>query len=85
MNSPLNPGDIVELPDGRRLLVITPERAAAMCKDVQMWNLVGTTWCKDISVSRFRDSGYSWFAEDFTTHTPAIEVDPVKEEYTPNE
>jgi len=34
----VKPDDIVELPDGRRLMVISPERAAQIYKDVQIRN-----------------------------------------------
>lgn len=85
MNSPFNPGDIVELPDGRRLMIVSPERAAAMCKDVQLWQLIGEVWHKDVPLRVFREAIGAWHAGYFTTYTPAIEVDPVKEEYTPNE
>lgn len=78
----MKPDDIVELPDGRRLVVITPEQAAAVCKDVQLWELRGEVWYMDLSVDTFRNIG-GWRAENFTANTPAIEIDPPKEEYEP--
>ena len=51
----MKPDDIVELPDGRRLMVISPERAAQIYKDVQMWYFRGHTWEKDQGVPEARD------------------------------
>lgn len=88
MNSPLSPGDIVELPGGRRLMVVRPERAAQICKDVQLWWFDCYTldeWRKDHTPTYFHSaSGIQWIPADFP-HLVAIEIAPPKEEYTPNE
>ena len=80
------PGDVVELPEGRRLLVITPERAATVCKDVQLWWFSeygkGGRWELDASPKYFRNESRSWAGGDFPL-PHAIEIAPDKEEYEP--
>ena len=78
------PGDIVELPDGRRLVVITPEQAAQICQDVQLWMFDGGMpewsgmWRLDAGPEFFR--GVQFTKCNFG-RPPAIEIDPPKEEY----
>jgi len=81
------PGDVIDLPEGRRLLVVSKERAAAVCKDVQLWwwfNTYGEgRWALDASPKYFRNESRSWAGRDFTTYRFAIEIAPPKEEYVP--
>lgn len=79
------PGDVVDLPEGRRLLVVSEERAAAVCKDVQLWwfNTYGEgRWELDASPKYFRNESRSWAGGDFPL-PHAIEIAPDKEEYEP--
>ena len=81
------PGDVVDLPEGRRLLVVSKERAAAVCKDVQLWQLwwINTygegRWELDASPKYFRNDSRLWTRWDFPL-PHAVEIDPEnKEEY----
>lgn len=81
------PGDVVELPDGRRLLVISPERAALICRDVQLWwydeyQEYGKLWGRDHTPAYFRPAGIRWTASHFPDPS-AVEIEPEKEEYEP--
>ena len=78
----MKPDDIVELPDGRRLMVISPERAAQIYKDVQMWYFRGHTWEKDASPMVYRLSLGILYPRAFIL-TRAVELAPGKPEYEP--
>jgi hypothetical protein len=77
----VNPDDIVELPDGRRLMVISPERASEICKDVQLWFLTPSGyWRPEMLPTEFRRYNRTWGVGYFPLPM-AIELDHDKEEY----
>lgn len=83
MNSPLNPGDIVELPDGRRLMIVSPEEALRVCRDIQVWyyGTYSNEWCKERPPGDMRAIFDDIFLEIWGEYTFAVEVEPPKPEY----
>ena len=79
-----NSGDTIYLPDGRRLLPVTEEYAAQVCRDIQLWFWSEHMGVWVISAWRpldYRDGRihpYEWMAAN-----RAIEIDHDKEEYEP--
>lgn len=81
-----NYGDIFQ--DGDRfLMIVSPEEALRICRDIQIWyyNMYSNEWCKDSPPDGIREVFDGIVLEIWNRFTFAVEVDPPKPEYTPEQ
>lgn len=81
-----NYGDIFQ--DGDRfLMIVSPEEALRICRDIQIWfyGRFALGWFKETPPEKMREGFDGIVRENWDLFTFAVEVDPPKPEYTPEQ